>query len=85
MTDVLFTPIPVEGDPIAMPNGVTVPARQVTEVLREGQTIITLGIEWDGDLPLGAFYGLITVDAFGTITSTLDGLRPCPYSVGDQL
>lgn len=85
MTEALFTPVPVEGDLIAMPNGVTVPARQVTEILREGQTIITLGIEWDGGKPLGAFYGLVTVDALGTIVGTLDGVLPCPYSVGDRL
>lgn len=85
MTEALFAPIPVEEDRVTLPNGATIHVCDVSPVPSTGETVITLGIEWDDGKPLGAFYGVVTVDALGTIVGTLDGVLPCPYSVGDQL
>lgn len=85
MTLALFAPIPAPGDHIVLPDGSTVPAAEVSAVPSAGESIVTLGIEWDEGTPRGSVHGVISVDALGTVTGTLDGLRPCPYTVGDQL
>ena len=85
MTLALFAPIPDEEDRVNLPNGATVHVCDVSPVPATGETVLTLGIERDGERRLGAFYGVITVDALGGITGTLDGILPCPYRVGDQL
>lgn len=91
MTLALFTPAPTDGDPIALPDGTTVPASCVSAVPSTGETIVVLGIAprragGPADMTGGPLYGVVTIDDLGTITGhSLDGVHPCPYTAGDRI
>lgn len=85
MTETLFGLAPTEWQPLALPNGAVVSARNVSPVPATGETIVCLGIEQGDDGPLGAFWGTVTVDELGNVTGVLDGALPCPLRPGDRL
>ena len=86
----LFTPTPLEGDPITLPDGTTTHAQLVSAVPDTGETIIVLGIaprpaNGPEGTTGGPLHGVITIDDLGVVTGTLDGIHACPYTAGDHI
>lgn len=90
MTITLFTPSPAEGDTIHLPDGTPVAAHDISAIPSTGETVICLGTAprraTDPEHCTGGpLYGVISIDDLGTITGTLDGRHPCPYTAGDRI